>query len=355
VRKDINKVCSILTHSLPLHAGKIPKSLFALPVLQDLVLIDNQLVGSLEDIPAPLSSPLWQIELSSNQLTGSIPKSFFQLANLRDLGLESNKLTGTIELGSIWRLRNLTYLNLGNNMISLVEKEGDTIFSHSLKIQLLYIASCNLTKFPESLKYIDTIQDIDLSNNKIEGAIPSWVWENHLYRLNLSHNMFTTLEKSPIVQMTHLSYLDLSFNGLQGSIPIPSTSSDLVLLDCSNNNFSSIEPNFGMYLRNVIYINLSKNKLSGNIPLSFCSLNKPEFMDLSYNYFSGPIPSCLMEKSDPMIILKLRENNNFKVQCYYGGGKNLRDHKAWENEMAEYEVRFALCSLCWHLPNGHMF
>jgi len=120
--------------------------------------------------------------------------------------------------------------------------------------------------------------------------------------------MFTTLEKSPIVQMTHLIYLDLSFNGLQGSIPIPSTSSHLFLLDCSNNNFSSIEPNFGMYLRNVIYINLSKNKLSGNIPLSFCSLNKPEFMDLSYNYFSGPIPSCLMEKSDPMIILKLREN-----------------------------------------------
>ena len=51
----------------------------------------------------------------------------------------------------------------------------------------------------------------------------------------------------------------------------------------------------------------------------------------------------------------IADSTNFKVQCYYGGGKNLRDHKAWENEMAEYEVWFALCSLCWHLPSGHWF
>ncbi|RCV09732.1 hypothetical protein SETIT_2G052900v2 [Setaria italica] len=288
-------------------SGKIPKSLFALPVLQCLRLAENQLVGSLEDIPAPLSSPLWEIDLQGNQLTGPIPKSLFQLTNLEYLNLGSNKLIGTIELGSIWRLKNLTYLDLGNNMISLVEKEGDTIFSYSLKIQTLYLASCNLTKFPEPLKYLDTIQYLDLSKNQIEGAIPSWVWEKPLRQLNLSHNMFTTLEKSPTVQMTHLNSLDLSSNRIQGSIPIPSTPSDLILLDYSNNNFSTIEPHFGRYLRNAIYINLSKNKLSGHVPLSFCSLNKLELMDLSYNNFSGPIPSCLMERVY-LSILKLRGN-----------------------------------------------
>jgi Leucine-rich repeat (LRR) protein len=195
---DIEKICSNLTGTLPLHVGKIPKSLFALPVLQRLLLVENQLVGSLEDIPAPLSSPLRAILLRNNQFTGPIPKSFFQLTNLRVLGLESNKLTGTIELGSIWRLRNLTYLSLSDNMISLIEKEGDMIFSLSLslKIQHLYLASCNLTKFPASLKYLDTIRGLNPLNNQIEGAIPSWVWENHLYVLVLSHNMFTTLDKS---------------------------------------------------------------------------------------------------------------------------------------------------------------
>jgi Leucine-rich repeat (LRR) protein len=194
-------------------------------------------------------------------------------------------------------------------MISIMEKEGDMIFSHSLKIQYIYLASCNLTKFPASLEYIDSIQGLLLSNNQIEGAIPSWIWEKHLMYLDLSHNKFTSLEKSPIVQMTHLIVLELSYNGLQGSILIPSTPSELIFLDYSNNEFSSIEPNFvGRYLGNAISINLSKNKLSGHIPLSVCSLNKLKFLDLSYNNFCGSIPSCLMEKADLMSILKLREN-----------------------------------------------
>ncbi|CAL5078641.1 unnamed protein product [Urochloa decumbens] len=291
-------------------SGIIPKSVFALPVLQHLILIDNKLVGSLEDIPAPLSAPLREIELGGNQLTGPIPKSFFQLNNLQRLGLDSNKLTGTIELGSIWKLKNLTYLNLGNNMISLIEKEGDTIFPHSLKLQAVYLASCNLTKFPAALKYLQINEALDLSNNQIEGAIPSWIWKNRLVNLNLSHNMLTTLEKSPIVQMSmsFLVFLDLSFNRLQGIIPIPSSPSDLMFLDYSNNDFSSIGPNFGRYLRYAIYIDLSINKLSGHIPLSICSsLNNLQFMDLSYNHFAGPIPSCLMETVD-LSILKLREN-----------------------------------------------
>ncbi|CAL5091151.1 unnamed protein product [Urochloa decumbens] len=288
-------------------SGKVPKSLFVLPVLWSLCLNENQLVGSLEDIPDPLSSSLREIQFVGNQLTGPIPKSFFQLMNLQSLGLGSNKLTDTIELGSIWRLTSLTYLSLGNNMISLIEKEGDTIFSRSLKIQSLYFASCNLTNFPASFKYLDTLQALDLSNNQIKGAIPSWVWERRLVTLDLSHNMFTTFEKFPAVHMTYLAFLDLSFNRLQGSIPIPRTSSDLQVLDFSNNNLFSIEPNFGMYLRNAVYIDLSKNKLIGHIPLSICSLNNLQIMDLSYNYFSGPIPSCLMERVD-LNVLKLREN-----------------------------------------------
>ncbi|CAL5078638.1 unnamed protein product [Urochloa decumbens] len=292
---------------ISLDLGKVPRFLFALPVLWRLILIDNQLVGPLEDIPDPLSSPLREIKLLRNQLTGRIPKSFFQLMNLQRLGLGSNKLTDTIELGSIWRLTSLTFLSLADNMISLIEKESDKIFPHSLKLQGLFLTSCNLTKFPESFKYLNNIQFLNLSNNQIDGAIPSWVWESRLTSLDLSHNMFTTLEQSPIVQMAYLNELDLSFNRFQGTIPIPFIPSDLVVLDYSNNNFSSIEPNFGRYFRNAIYINLSKNKLSGDIPLSVCSLNNLLIMDLSYNYFSGPIPSCLMERVG-LSVLKLREN-----------------------------------------------
>ncbi|KAK8447440.1 hypothetical protein SEVIR_8G075400v4 [Setaria viridis] len=36
----------------------------------------------------------------------------------------------------------------------------------------------------------------------------------------------------------------------------------------------------------------------------------------------------------------IADSTNFKVQCYHGSGKNLRDHQAWEKEMAEYEHCF---------------
>jgi len=266
------------------------------------------------NIPDPLYSGFSQIEaivLSDNQLTGQIPESLFQLANLQFLYLDSNKLMGTIKLSSIWGLTNLNQLDLSNNMISLIDTKGDTIAPYLPSIEYLNFASCNLTELPAALRYLDTIIDLDLSNNQIKGAIPSWVWENwkdQLTTLDLSHNMLTTLEKSPsLIHTTNLAFLDLSSNRLEGTIPIPVTGYEVVVLDYSNNSFSSIVSNFGRYLTNAIYINLSKNKLSGHIPASVCSLNKLDIMDLSYNYFDGPVPSCLVERGN-LTVLKLREN-----------------------------------------------
>jgi endoribonuclease Dicer len=34
----------------------------------------------------------------------------------------------------------------------------------------------------------------------------------------------------------------------------------------------------------------------------------------------------------------IADSTNFKVQRYYGSGKNSRDHQAWEKEIGEYEV-----------------
>ncbi|KAL5226761.1 hypothetical protein ABZP36_015026 [Zizania latifolia] len=291
--------------------GTIPRSLFALPGLKYIDLSGNQLSGSLEDIPAPLSSSLSSIGLSENQLTGPVPKSFFQLTNLEYLALESNKLTGTIELSTIWRLKSISDLRLSNNLISLTDDEGETVPRPLPNINYLYLASCNLTKLPAALRYLEALWELDLSSNQISGVIPSWIWENwkgHLQSLNLSSNMFTTLEKSPsLVNMTYLAVLDLSFNRLEGSIPIPVTTSIDVALDYSNNSFSSIVPNFGIYIENATYINFSNNKLSAHVPSSICNASKLSIVDLSGNNFSGLVPPCLTE-SVSLRVLKLREN-----------------------------------------------
>ncbi|KQK02817.1 hypothetical protein BRADI_2g03910v3 [Brachypodium distachyon] len=191
-----------------------------------------------------------------------------------------------------------------------MDKEGDNVSPSLSNINSLYLSSCNLTKIPGALRYLDNVVYLDLSSNKINGVIPSWVWENwkdQLISLNLSNNMFTILEKSPsLVHMPQLELLDLSFNRLEGNIPVPVTNVEAIL-DYSNNNFSSIEPDFGKYVTNSIYLDLSKNKLNGHLPSSICSAKQLDMLDLSYNNFSGSVPSCLIESGE-LSTLKLREN-----------------------------------------------
>nr|TKW13574.1 hypothetical protein SEVIR_5G110800v2 [Setaria viridis] len=134
--------------------------------------------------------------------------------------------------------------------------------------------------------------------------------------LNLSYNMFTSLEKFPSIMPVDHSYtLDLSSNILEGNIPIVPTVKERnelmgpegsTTLDYSNNSFTSVSPNFGKYLRETIFLDLSKNKLNGDIPPSSCSARRLEILDLSYNNFGGMIPSCLIQ--DNLRILKLRGN-----------------------------------------------
>ncbi|KAF7028139.1 hypothetical protein CFC21_040102 [Triticum aestivum] len=156
---------------------------------------------------------------------------------------------------------------------------------------------------------------LDLSNNQIDGVIPSWIWVNwkdSISVLYLSHNMFTSLENSPsVVHMNNLKFLDFSSNKLHGSVPIPLTTGSQLFLDYSNNSFSSIIPDFGRYLPSgTNYLDLSRNNLSGHIPRSLCTQQYLEILDLSYKNFSGVVPSCLMQGSMIWLTtLKLRENH----------------------------------------------
>lgn len=286
--------------------------LFGLSSMETLLLSFNELNGTLDDIPDPLSSFLYFIDLRSNSLNGHISKSFFDMTRLEVLWLGSNQFKGIVELSLLWKLRALDSLDLSNNMVSVIDVEDGYPIPYLHKITDLLLASCNLTKNPVALTYVSEMSNLDLSNNRIDGAIPSWIWVNWkdtISFLNLSNNMFTSLENSPsVIHVNSLQFLDLSSNKLHGSVPIPLTASTWVLLDYSKNSFSSIIPDFGRYLpNNTYYLNLSRNKLVGHIPRSLCTLQYLEILDLSYNNFRGRVPSCLTQGSS-LIMLKLRDN-----------------------------------------------
>ncbi|XP_066320073.1 receptor like protein 22-like [Miscanthus floridulus] len=160
---------------------------------------------------------------------------------------------------------------------------------------------------------------VDLSNNKISGDIPSWIWNYDLMMIDLSQNMFTGMKlNSYVIPFSNtLDYFDLSSNRLQGPIPLPSSSAGL--LDYSNNSFSCLLPNFTLYLSFTAYLMLSHNNISGYLPRSICH-SPLEVLDLSYNNFSGLLPRCLMENS--LSIISLRENqfkgmlpSNISIGC----------------------------------------
>ncbi|XP_020103227.1 receptor-like protein 12 [Ananas comosus] len=136
--------------------------------------------------------------------------------------------------------------------------------------------------------------------------------------------MLTNFERSlSILPLPSIEHLDLSYNMLDGPVPLPQ-GTDYVVLDYSNNRFSSIPPNISSYLRSAPFLQLSRNHLIGNIPTSICEVGDLEVLDLSYNRFTGSIPSCLIEGYNNLYALNLRGNrllrgttlpNNISREC----------------------------------------
>ncbi|XP_043724714.1 receptor-like protein 7 [Telopea speciosissima] len=292
--------------------GTIPWSLFTLPTLKKLQLNQNQFAGQIMEIHNMSSAPLDTLDLSSNNLEGPIPLSIFELQNLSVLALSSNNFNGTIELEMFQKLQNLTSLDLSYNnlLVNIAVRNSDSSFP---QIRKLILASCKLRGFPDFLSRNQSIMsNLDLSNNQIQGKIPTWVWkigDGSLTYLNLSFNFLDSLERPlPDLSNSALSVLDLHSNLLQG--PIPVLSSTLTYLDFSNNSFQSIIPStITPSLVFTIFFSLSSNNLTGEIPQSICNAGYLRVLDLSNNSLNGTIPSCLADMSATLTVLNLRHNN----------------------------------------------
>ncbi|KAL5824008.1 hypothetical protein ACOSQ4_021908 [Xanthoceras sorbifolium] len=241
--------------------GTIPTGLFTLPLLADMDLSYNQLTSLDDEFQ---SNSLQSIDLSYNRLCGSIPSSIFKLVNLYKLELSSNNLSGTLDPYTFTKLKSLKLLNISHNSLSLITAvEFDTTLEEILRNQ-------------------NNLRVLDLSDNKIHGQVPNWVWEmgkSSLYFLDLSHNFLTGIQQ--LIQMEDLTYLDLSYNLLQGSLPVPPPL--------------------------LIFFSASHNNLTGVIPPSFCNLSSIEYLDLSDNSLYGKVPQCL-GNSTTIVVLDMRTN-----------------------------------------------
>ncbi|GJZ83880.1 leucine-rich repeat-containing protein [Tanacetum coccineum] len=310
-----SKISANLTHLTYLDlsgnrlSGTLPSWLFTSPSLQCLRVYSNMFSGKVPFESFALPS-LKELYLSFNQLGGQIDmQTFRQLTNLTVLSLSDNNFGGELELDTLLTsLTNLEKLDLSYNSFFVTTKNANHYVNPGFKE--LHLASCKLKVFPNSLRAMKQLQELDLSSNKIHGQIPHWAGEiggnNGLSYLDLSHNFITGL---PQFQWYGLSQLYLQSNLIQGPFP-PSicNMSDLVLLDMSNNRFGGLIPQcFGNISSSLSMIDMGNNSFQGTIPNTYDNCGFLEGLILNGNQLRGEVPSSL-SKCSALRVLDLANN-----------------------------------------------
>ncbi|CAL9238306.1 unnamed protein product [Arabidopsis halleri] len=301
----------------------------------------NQLSGFL---PPNISqhSKLEGFFARKNSFSGPFPSSLFKLPSLTDIYLDYNQLSGLVGIENVSLLPSLQTFYIGNNnyrvspidlnvfsplkqligfSLSGIPLSSTNITSDSdfpSHLESLDLSGCNITEFPEFIRNQRNLHSLDISNNKIKGQVPDWLWKlQELSYLNLSRNSLSSFKGSLKVSTgCQVSVVDLSSNAFQGPIFIPSRFirylfgsknnftgeiprsicglSSLLVLDLSNNNLHGSVPRcLGDHIRSLSYLNLHNNHLSGSLPDIFMNAKELRSLDVSHNRFVGKLPISL--------------------------------------------------------------
>ncbi|KAH0733750.1 hypothetical protein KY285_009457 [Solanum tuberosum] len=212
-------------------------------------------------------------------------------------------------------MSSLDTLNMSHNMLSSV----DSIplqFAHTIDLRsnllqgslpipsnsttFFFISHNNLTgEIPSSICNLTSLIMLDLSRNNLRGEIPQCFGNiTSLQVLDMRHNNLSGNIPTTFNNGRSLSSLNFHGNKLEGKIPQSLTNcKELQVLDLGNNNLNDTFPVWLGSLPNLLVLSLRSNKLHGPIRTSRTENMFPELriMDLSYNAFSGNLPSSLFQ------------------------------------------------------------
>ncbi|XP_068645959.1 probable LRR receptor-like serine/threonine-protein kinase At4g36180 [Aristolochia californica] len=269
-------------------AGAIPISIGNLTSLRRLTLSNNFFSGEIPSSIAALPA-LEELYLDNNLLQGEIPADLGQLQSLKRLELQGNGLSGEfLDLGS---LQNLLFLDASNNLLS-------GALPTNLPSSLVVLSMRNNSfegGIPSNLRRLTFLQVVDLSHNKLSGAIAPFLFEHpSLEQLTLSYNSFISLEVPASYGLkSQLIAIDIGYNKLQGLLPaFVAVMPRLSALSLGNNQFTGMIPS--QYAL--------KTVLPGPGTAPFMRLL------LSGNYLFGPIPSPLMGMKSGSATVSLVDN-----------------------------------------------
>ena len=196
-------------------------------------------------VPLALKTNVESLDLSGNILLRATDY-FVELSNLKLLNLSSNF---GIDISSDFFLNvpNLENFDGSNNRIGpkLADDENGTIFQHSLHLKVLNVSNNWIQHLPKNIFiYIEALEDLDLSLNKIEKLDLNFGHMKNLSVMNLQQNKLSTLPLKLMEQLDMFSKL----HNKTASIDISGNEIDL---SCGNFAFLSWMINHPKYFANI--------------------------------------------------------------------------------------------------------
>ncbi|KAM7515062.1 hypothetical protein LguiA_004645 [Lonicera macranthoides] len=290
--------------------GPIPNVIFNMSSLKIIGLGENKLTGSFPmDIHYNLPI-LEELYLYENQLKGQIPSGLWDCRGLRIISLSKNKFIGSIPK-KVGNLTLLKELYLYDNMFTDIPDYS--LVTEQLVISIpLFFKNIQFTKFKSlSVGFIplnkNTVSLIKFSRPKVQYVDYKIV---KLLRLEFKKAFGKVGTLPSEVGKLNLEILNLGQNSLTGLIPFEIFNiSTIIVIYLSFNHFSGHLPSsMGLWTPNLEGLYLSDNSLSGSIPSSISNASKLTSLAIVSNSFIGFIPNTLGNLRD-LRYLFLGKNN----------------------------------------------
>ncbi|KAH0706186.1 hypothetical protein KY289_011262 [Solanum tuberosum] len=230
------------------------------------------------------------LDLSNNKIQGRIPDWAWSnwMFSLQDLDMSHNMLTSVDSIP----LQFADIIDLRSNLLQ------GSLPIPPISPTYFFISQNNLSEeIPSSICNLTSLVMLDLAGNNFRGEIPQCLGNiTALQVLDMRHNNLSGNIPTTFSNESSLRSLNLHGNKLEGKIPRSlANCKDLEVLDLGDNHLIDTFPMWLGTLPKLQVLSLRFNELHGPIRTSRIENMFPELriIDLSFNVFSGNLPSCL--------------------------------------------------------------